>query len=340
MSIKKKSLEEQLIIEIIFGKNKIQYHNLEKVCLKKIIKILSKHYIIPLFYVKIKKKEIENYFEKEFVEYLRNIYNLNKERNIILLDELNSLQAILDKNQIKFIFIKGCANLKNNIYDDVGERMIGDIDFLFNPDDKNKIEQILDENNYFYKIGYPFLVKRHLKRRIKKNFLFAIEPHINILRKKNFLLKFNFFKKNDVEKNYPSFYESLLINIYNHEINDMFYSKISFSYRGLYDSYLLLNKIKDHKLLKLNKELNNHLTTLNELGIYEYKTKFKLTILRKLKLILCKNSKFFFRLNYYYVLAKKRAKFLTIQIKEYIKNKEYRAHVKYKLKTIFLKTQN
>ena len=38
-------------------------------------------------------------------------------------------------NNISPIFLKGTGNILEGLYEDVGERMVGDIDFLFSEED-------------------------------------------------------------------------------------------------------------------------------------------------------------------------------------------------------------
>ena len=64
--------------------------------------------------------------------YLKEIYEINRNRNEILLNEINEINEIFYKNNIDFVFLKGAANISCNLYNDIGERMVGDIDLLVN----------------------------------------------------------------------------------------------------------------------------------------------------------------------------------------------------------------
>ena len=52
------------------------------------------------------------------------------------------------KNNIKHIFLKGTALLLSNVFEDIGERMIGDIDFIIQGKDEEKIKKVLEKNKY------------------------------------------------------------------------------------------------------------------------------------------------------------------------------------------------
>ena len=51
-------------------------------------------------------------------------------------------------NEIKPIFIKGSSFLVQEIYSDVAERMIGDIDILINSEESDRSIKILKKNGY------------------------------------------------------------------------------------------------------------------------------------------------------------------------------------------------
>ena len=52
------------------------------------------------------------------------------------------------ENNIKHIFLKGTALLLSNVFEDIGERMIGDIDFIVQGKDEEKIKKVLEKNKY------------------------------------------------------------------------------------------------------------------------------------------------------------------------------------------------
>ena len=61
---------------------------------------------------------------------MKEIYTINKNRNIHLVKEISQISKILKSHNIKYRYIKGAYQITNHIYDDIGERMIGDIDLL------------------------------------------------------------------------------------------------------------------------------------------------------------------------------------------------------------------
>ena len=63
--------------------------------------------------------------------------------------------------------------------------MIGDIDFIVQHKDEQKVEKVLEENNYCNIADYSTLFRifkpTHLARRVNKNKTIAIEPHLELL---------------------------------------------------------------------------------------------------------------------------------------------------------------
>ncbi|HAQ21344.1 MAG TPA: hypothetical protein DCR40_19255 [Prolixibacteraceae bacterium] len=65
---------------------------------------------------------------------------------------MDDITAILNKENIQPVFLKGTANLLDGLYSDVGERMIGDIDFLVKEEDYLKAAELLKsvDKKYHY----------------------------------------------------------------------------------------------------------------------------------------------------------------------------------------------
>ena len=60
-----------------------------------------------------------------------------------LLHKPRELNTLLLANNITPIFLKGTGNLLAGIYDDIAERMVGDIDFIFSKEDYPKANPII-----------------------------------------------------------------------------------------------------------------------------------------------------------------------------------------------------
>ena len=68
-----------------------------------------------------------------------------------------SCQKLLYENNINHIFLKGTALLLSNVFEDIGERMISDIDFIIQHKDEEKVIKLLEKNNYSFTSGYKII---------------------------------------------------------------------------------------------------------------------------------------------------------------------------------------
>lgn len=340
MFSKKMTFEEKILLEILFSDQPIYPNSLKSLDLNKLIEIASTHLIIPSLYINILKKNIDKCFDVDFMKYLEYIYKINKNRNEQLINEIISISKLLEKNKIEFILLKGAALIWSGIYDDIGERMIGDIDFLIRKDDVLITEQILTKNGY--KEAYEnFFDFRHLPRRIHKSFLFAIEPHTELLSVNKYLNSYEIFKDhlkiNSV--NIPNYEKLIKHNIYSHQINDMGYKKCFQSYRNLYDTFKIIekknintNKLSKNKIISAYLYFYQHLTKKEKI-----KFKSKLDLYSK-SLIFIKNKFKIIYLIYLYLLnSLNKLSYMPKQITLIFLSKLYRNYILKKLKLSFRK---
>ena len=257
--------EEKTLINVIFKDVSIFEQKLENLDYSRLIKILSRHLVIPLFYVKARDKDLLKNFEKEFVDYIEEIYEINKNRNEKLINELSDIKFLLQKNNIDFKFLKGAGLIDNKFYSDIGERMIGDVDILISPSKEVNILRLLKANDYDIKIkNYNRKKDRHLPRAIHKKKLFAIEFHYRVLRDGGILDSEEILHSTKPEILLKNF---LLINIYNWQINDYGSIFLNYSYRNIYDSFIIIKKIKNFEVLVNNLILVSYFKTISNLGI-------------------------------------------------------------------------
>jgi len=203
--------------------------------------------MLPALFFNIQKKKASYLFPEDFIAYIKSIYAINKARNEILLEEAKELSELLVKNNIKHIFLKGTALLLSNVFEDIGERMIGDIDFIIQHKDEEKIKKVLEKNKYCSKkpvSSFSFFKPKHLPRRINKNKKIAIEPHLELL-SPGWRGVFNSkrlnsaFKENVKAIKTPN--QSFLFDhcIYAFQIPDKGFFTSFHSHRSIYDIYKL-----------------------------------------------------------------------------------------------------
>ena len=153
----------------------------------RVVQLSSSHYVLPALYCNLKRSNFLHYLPGDLVTYMEYIVKLNRERNKQIVIQANELNSILLANKITAIFMKGTGNLIAGIYDDLAERMVGDIDFIFSEKDYPKAIKLL-RNFGYSEVGdrdYYFPPGKHHTRLQKYNSIAAIEIHSEIMAKKN-----------------------------------------------------------------------------------------------------------------------------------------------------------
>jgi hypothetical protein len=215
-----------------------------------VVKVSTAHYVFPALYCNFQRANFLHYLPQELVSYMEHITNINRERNKKIISQAQELNNVLLANNIRPIFIKGTGNLLAGIYDDIAERMVGDIDFIFSKEDYPKAISILRKFGYSEvseqkkKKYYRPNENRHYRRLKKKNNIAAIEIHKGLLSVKKYINEFNYrFVERDSqfinEISVLSYANKLNLSIIANQINDSgFYFK-TMALRNAYDVFLL-----------------------------------------------------------------------------------------------------
>jgi hypothetical protein len=239
-----------------------------------VVKLSTSHYVFPAIYCNFKRADFLKYLPDDLVEYMKYITNLNRDRNRQIIEQAQELNSLLLANNIRPIFLKGAGNLLAGLYEDITERMVGDIDFIFSKEDYPKAIRILREFGYseVVKTYYNWPMFKHYPRMKKENSIAAIEIHKELLIEK-YANEFNysFVEKdsqiiNDVAV--LSYANKLNISIIANQINDNRYYYKTMALRNTYDVFLLSKKTnaKDavNSLNKLSHPLNCFLAACYE----------------------------------------------------------------------------
>lgn len=150
----------------------------------------SKQLVLPAIYCRLKAKKLLHLLPAELINYLEEITNINRARNLRILNQVHTISQILNQHDIDHVFLKGTALLASGCYDDNGERMVGDIDILVEKSEAYNAFDILKNSGYNKTFGFAYNKKdfRHLDRLISDNELAAIEIHTELLNKKHWSL--------------------------------------------------------------------------------------------------------------------------------------------------------
>ena len=239
-----------------------------------VVEVSTAHYVFPAMYCNLKRVGFLSYLPQELVNFMEHITNLNRERNQQIITQAKDLNNLLLKNNITPIFLKGTGNLLAGIYDDIAERMVGDIDFLFSKQDFPNAITVLRENGYSEVEKYTYYIpeEKHYRRLKKENNIAAIEIHKEILIEK-YINEFNYsFVEKDSqpinEVAVLSYANKLNLSIIASQINDNGFFYKSIPLRNAYDVFLLSKKTSAkaavNSLDTLNHSLNCFLATCHE----------------------------------------------------------------------------
>ncbi|MDB4252514.1 nucleotidyltransferase family protein [Flavobacteriaceae bacterium] len=215
-----------------------------------VVKVSTSHYVFPALYCNIKRADFLRYLPHELVSYMEYIIDINRERNKQIILQANEFNNVLLANNIRPIFLKGTGNLLADIYEDIGERMVGDIDFIFSKEEYPKAISILREFGYFEvkkQEYYPPNEFRHYRRLHKENNIAAIEIHKDLLSTKKYKMEFNYiFAEKDSQVingiTVLSYANKLNLSIIANQINDHDFYYKTMALRNAYDVFLLSKK--------------------------------------------------------------------------------------------------
>ena len=237
----------------------------DKIDWDSVLKVSTNQLVFPALYYNLKRAGYLKYVPKELVLYMRYISDINRERNKEIISQAKKINTLLLQNNIKPIFLKGTGNLLANIYVDIAERMVGDIDFIVSKEDYRRTIQILYNNGYFDVVEekYHFPTQKHYRRIKKKNNICALEVHHDLLSKK-YCSEFNYSiiskdSQNINGFNVLSYSDKLNLSIISYQINDYGYYFNRISLRNAYDVFLLSKRTNAKKSVEKFKKLQNPL---------------------------------------------------------------------------------
>ena len=214
-----------------------------------VVRFSTTYLVYPALYCNLKKANFLSYLPTDLVLHMEKITALNRERNKKIIDQAKELNVLLLEHNITPIFIKGTGNLLEGLYEDIAERMVGDIDFIFSKEEYPKAIELLTNNGYssIYNTDYIFPEYKHYPRSVKEGKLASIEIHKEILSEKyadefdyDFIIN-SCFNHDDI--NLLSYENQLILSILSYQINDNGIHYKSFSLRNAYDVFLLSNKV-------------------------------------------------------------------------------------------------
>ena len=271
------------IVEEILQSNTIDWDE--------VVKLSTAHFVFPALYCNLKRASFLSYLPEDLVDYMKYITKLNRERNEEIIIQAKELNTLLLAHNITPIFIKGTGNLLEGLYEDIAERMVGDIDFLFSKEDYPRAIELLENNEYShnYKIDFLFTSKkRHYPKLVHQKKIAAIEIHKKLLDEKYTQeFNYNFIKKSTQIINgvsVLSFEDQLSLSIAASHINNNGFEYKNITLRNAYDVFLLSKNTIAKKAFKkfntlehlLNSFLASSYIMFNNPKTLEYTTSKKI----------------------------------------------------------------
>lgn len=323
--------EEKLIFEILFFCNSLNCGSIDKIDFEKFVKIASSHQLLPAIYSNLLKNDSLKLIPSDLNRFLKEIYKLNKDRNLIMKNEIDEIKMILNNSKIPFAIVKGAKliNLESEYFS--YERMIGDIDILIEKNNLKKSFNLLLNKGYSYKKPITQIwKKRHMPKLVNKNKVFAVELHKYLIRnERKYDLESDFFNNSN---DHISTDLNIRYLILNDQINDYNYLNARINFKALYDFYCMKknkinlnyfdNKYCKHFFLITNEigitDLELEISVYNKLFIMRYNLKRKYALYLKLDRFICKIIELL--------------PIRLIQLIEIFFNKEYRKYVMNRLK--------
>ena len=235
-----------------------------------VVKVSSAHYVFPALYCNFKRADFLKYLPQELVSYMQHITDINRERNEKIIAQAKELNSLFLANNIRSIFLKGTGNLLAELYEDIAERMMCDIDLIFLKEDYPKAITLLREFGYDKEIPLKF-IHRHYARIIRKDRIAGVEIHKYLSEKNVNEFNFSVLVKGTQSlngTNVLSYANKLNLSIITDQINDNGFYYKRMALRNAYDVFLLSKKTNAksavNELNKLTNPLNCFLAACYE----------------------------------------------------------------------------
>ncbi len=230
--------------------------SLDYIPVETFISLCSNHFVLPAIYAQFKHTGLLSVFPPDLSEHLKEIYELNTERNQLIASQVREICTKLQEKNIEPLFLKGTGNLLDNLYVDAAERMIGDIDFLVHEKDYLETARLIMELGYRNDTKDYVNIKtlKHYPRLFKPGVPADIEIHRLPVPEKH-LKKFNtnlVFQQKKAIEGITNCYtlcdeHKMTINFIHGQLSNKGYLHKITSLRDVYDYYLLTMRVSPEK---------------------------------------------------------------------------------------------
>jgi len=230
-----------------------------------VVKISTNHYVLPALYCNLMRAGFLQYLPQDLVLYMDHITSLNRERNKQIITQVKNLNSLLLANNITPLFLKGTGNLLAGLYEDIAERMVGDIDLIISKENYSKTITVLKDDGYTEIGNYKYHIptQMHYRRITKEKNIAAVEIHQNLILEK-YVNEFDYYyveKDSQLINDFMvlSYENKLNLSISSYQINDIGYYYNTINLRNAYDVFLLSKKTNAKKSFSKFKTLRTPL---------------------------------------------------------------------------------
>ena len=119
-----------------------------KIDWERIVWVSTSHLVFPALYLNLGKAGLLPDLPPELVEYMEEFTCRNRDRNLRIVDQAGEITVLLNEQGIEPVFLKGTAHVLDSLYNDMAERMMGDIDLLVRDQDMVRAAEILLSAGY------------------------------------------------------------------------------------------------------------------------------------------------------------------------------------------------
>ncbi|MDP2336711.1 MAG: nucleotidyltransferase family protein [Bacteroidota bacterium] len=224
------------------------------------VTLCSDHLILPVIYLKFQSQDVLQFMPEVLSEYLKEIYELNVSRNQLILIQLQEITHVLNQHNIFPTFLKGSGNLLDGLYSDIGERILGDIDFLVPEKDYLEAARIMESEGYTKTSPTPEYLDvksmKHYPRLSHTGFAASIEIH-RLPVPENYQSWFNTAIIDQEKKPVASLagcfvqcdHHKIIHNFIHSQLSNSGHANGIVSFRDLYDLYLLSGRTAVQEIL-------------------------------------------------------------------------------------------
>ncbi|MBI4445843.1 MAG: nucleotidyltransferase family protein [Acidobacteria bacterium] len=114
----------------------------------KVLEASHCHRLTPLVYWAALDKSLYDQFPPKIQLYLQTAFSLNRRRNQEIVEQVSKLIFQLNKTGAQPILLKGIANLMSGLYQDIGVRMLNDVDLLVSEEYLQSSMRALEQMGY------------------------------------------------------------------------------------------------------------------------------------------------------------------------------------------------